>query len=613
MKESKFVEQNKKNWLEYETGLRSGINKSQHSRLFIQVTDDLSYARTFYKSRSVKVYLNGIAQLLFNNLYQNQSTNFKNFTKFWKYDLPTQIFQSRREFTISFLVFLLSFGIGILSSIYDTEFARLILGDDYVQMTIQNIKNHDPLAVYKDGNEATMFMGIALNNLLVALYTFVLGVFMSVGTILALLRNGVMVGTFQYFFIERDLFRESFLTIWQHGTIEISCIIIAGAAGLTLGKGLIYPGTYSRVNSLKISALRGLKIFLGITPLIILAGFIESFITRHTGINDVIRLASILLSLTFILFYFVWYPRFLNKKNLLSSEKKEKISYKDPVKYEFGKILSKDEMLGYSFKYFNQNILPFLLLVGGIAFVHSLFTVVFSLNQTNVITPLKTNSFISFFELKTVHIHFWLGIISLSFLQIYLASKIRKLLSKQPAGSQDYTGMVNLVVSAFVSSFLVLIPFYIGLFWGVVSLLFVSPFLFLATYKSFNENTSILNSTVESFTLLKGQWTNQSLNSMKLFGFVFVVYILTNTQVAWTYIESIFVNFNYNTDTSYLLELFVLTMIVCSLAAVFSYFLIVTSIFNYYAFKEIAFAEDLTNRIEMFGERNSLFGFEKEQ
>src|ERR1035437_1867055 len=148
MKESKFIEQNKKNWQEFEKDLCYKQNKATRlSRLFIQITDDLSYARTFYKYRSVKNFLNGIAQSLFNDLYRNQPRNIKGFVKFWKSDLPLQIHEARREFRISFVVFLLAFCIGILSSVYDKDFARLILGNNYVNMTTENIKNHDPLAV----------------------------------------------------------------------------------------------------------------------------------------------------------------------------------------------------------------------------------------------------------------------------------------------------------------------------------------------------------------------------------------------------------------------------------------------------------------------------------
>jgi uncharacterized membrane protein SpoIIM required for sporulation len=66
-----------------------------------------------------------------------------------------------------------------------------------------------------------------------------------------------------------------------HGTIELSSIVIAAAAGFTMGNSLLFPGTYSRLESFKKGAVKGLKIVMGLVPFFILAGFIESFITRY--------------------------------------------------------------------------------------------------------------------------------------------------------------------------------------------------------------------------------------------------------------------------------------------------------------------------------------------
>jgi uncharacterized membrane protein SpoIIM required for sporulation len=613
MKESKFVEQNKKNWQDFETDLRQGQNKAKLSNLFIQITDDLSYARTFYKYRSVKLYLNGIAQILFNDLYRNQSINLSAFFRFWKTDLPLQIHDARKEFRISFLVFLIAFGIGILSSIYDKEFARIILGDDYVKMTIENIHKNDPLAVYKKANEAEMFMGITLNNLIVALSTFALGVFMSVGTLLALIRNGVMVGVFQYFFIERGLFKESFLTIWQHGTIEISCIIIAGAAGLTLGKGLIFPGTYTRMQSFKISAMRGLKIFLGISPLIVLAAFIEGFITRHTNINDATRIAVILISLLFILFYFVWYPWSLSRKKISTGRKSEKLNFREVWKYDFTKILKAEEILGYTFRYFSQNILMVLGCTIGIALFHASGTVLYEMNSDGA-EMIAKHSFDAFFVMKSIEVHFWTGILTLSFLQCLLTLKIHQHLNTTLVNNKITTakGLIYLISGSILCAVLILIPFYFGLFWGILSLIFFSPYLFISLYQSYQQQVFIFRSFSSSYALMDKSWSKSIWNSIKLFGFMLVLYTLINSTVAWQMMEVIYMNFRSGNETQYMVEMFLLTTSIIFLFGIFFFFQIITSIFSSYAFKETVYAENLFQKIEKFGERNSLFGFEKE-
>lgn len=362
MKESQFIKQSEKKWKNFEEDLKlERKNPERTSKLFIQITDDLSYARTYYPNRMVRKYLDGVSQVLLSKIYKNQRTPWCRFINFWTETLPLEIFRARRTFLISFIIFLVAFGIGVLSSIYEPEFARVILGDGYVNMTDSNIENDDPMAVYKEFNALNGFASITMNNIRVAFFTFVFGVLAAIGSVFILLYNGIMVGAFQYYFIQEGVFWESFLTIWQHGTIEISAIIIAGAAGLTLGKGLVFTGSYTRLQSFKISGQRGLMIFLGTIPLFIIAGFIEGFITRDTDASPAVRIAVIIVSLLFILYYFGWYPRKVAARN------EEKLADPIPVEqavddtFEEGTIYGTSELVRLSFVSILKR--PFLIII----------------------------------------------------------------------------------------------------------------------------------------------------------------------------------------------------------------------------------------------------------
>ncbi|KXK20189.1 MAG: membrane protein [Candidatus Parvibacillus calidus] len=100
----------------------------------------------------------------------------------------------RRYLLLAFIVFGLSVGIGVLSSIYNESFVRLILGDDYVNMTLDNIANGNPVAVYKSGSNWGSFLGITFNNLGVSLKAFIYGITAGLGTVYIALSNGVMLG-----------------------------------------------------------------------------------------------------------------------------------------------------------------------------------------------------------------------------------------------------------------------------------------------------------------------------------------------------------------------------------------------------------------------------------
>jgi len=350
MRETKFIQDNKDKWQEYQEVLKKEHqNPDKLNEIFINVTDDLSYARTFYKNRSVRVYLNGLAQVIFTNIYKNKQSPAERFTNFWKEELPKLVYDARQAFLLSFLVFLGAFLIGALSTAMDVDFPRIILGDSYVDMTIENIKKGDPMAVYKDQGQFGMSVGITFNNIFVALLTFVMGAFAAIGSIGILIRNGIMVGAFQYFFYTQGVFLESFLTIWMHGTLEISAIIIAGAAGITMGKGWVFPGTLSRLKAFQISARRGLKIMMGLIPIFIVAGFIEGYITRHTELPDLVRAGFILLCLAFVLWYFVWYPYQKAKTGFNVITTKYQLQPDNPQKIDFGTIKKTGALFGDTF------------------------------------------------------------------------------------------------------------------------------------------------------------------------------------------------------------------------------------------------------------------------
>ncbi|ARS35497.1 stage II sporulation protein M [Pontibacter actiniarum] len=314
MREAAFIRKNKLKWKSYETEKTSSPDALADR--FIELTDDLAYARTFYPESDTTSYLNALAGRTHQAIYKNKKESQNRFLRFWKYELPFLFRQHHRQLLYAFLVFAVACSIGALSAALDDTFVRLILGDSYVNMTLENIRNGDPMAVYKREGEAEMFLFITFNNIKVAFMAFVLGVFFSIGTFWVLFQNGVMLGAFQYFFYKQGLLLTSALTIWIHGTLEISAIVIAGCAGFVMGNSLLFPKTYSRLHSFKRGARQGLKIAVGLVPIFMAAGFLEGFVTRHTDMPLALSLFIILASAAFIIYYFILYPGSLHKQHV---------------------------------------------------------------------------------------------------------------------------------------------------------------------------------------------------------------------------------------------------------------------------------------------------------
>jgi len=310
LREVTFLKKNADKWKEAESFFTSkeNVNPDKLADLFIQLTDDLSYSRTFYPGSKTTQYLNSLTAKVHQSIYKSKKERKERFIRFWKYEAPLLFYKYRMKIIISFSIFFLSMLIGVVSSAGDSGFVRLIMGDSYVNMTLENIDKGNPMAVYKQMNGVDMFLGITFNNIRVSFFAFMMGILISFGTAWILMSNGIMLGAFQYFFHIHDLLFESVLVIWIHGTLEISAIIIAGAAGLVLGNSILFPGTYSRRQSFMIGSKEGLKMIVSLIPIFITAGFLESFVTRHTGMPIFLSLTIILGSLTFVIWYFIIYP-----------------------------------------------------------------------------------------------------------------------------------------------------------------------------------------------------------------------------------------------------------------------------------------------------------------
>ncbi|RDK87083.1 stage II sporulation protein M [Marinirhabdus gelatinilytica] len=324
MREAAFAKQNKDKWIRFENVLRNNIQVApdELSALYIEITDHLSYAQTFYPKSNTLRYLNGLSVLAHQKIYKTKRESRKRFITFYTKEFPLFFAQYQKQLLIAFATFAIFSIVGAYSAATDGDFVRLILGDGYVNMTLQNIEDGDPMRVYKEMNELEMSLGITINNIRVALMAFAFGLFLSLGTLFIIMRNAIMLGSFQYFFYDQGLLWESARTIWIHGTIEISVIIIAGCAGLVLGNSILFPGTYSRVQSFVKGAKDGVKILISTIPFFIVAGFLEGFVTRHTEMPDWLAIFIIGGSLALILFYYVFYPLHLQRKIRLQLEER---------------------------------------------------------------------------------------------------------------------------------------------------------------------------------------------------------------------------------------------------------------------------------------------------
>ena len=151
MREAVFLRQNTEKWQRYET--TKATNPDELAARFVELTDDLSFARTFYPDSTTTEYLNALTGKLHQAIYKSKKERSNRSGPFWARELPLLVARSHRHLFWALVFFLVATGIGALSAAYDDTFVRVVLGDQYVNQTLHNIEKGDPMAVYKSQGE----------------------------------------------------------------------------------------------------------------------------------------------------------------------------------------------------------------------------------------------------------------------------------------------------------------------------------------------------------------------------------------------------------------------------------------------------------------------------
>lgn len=149
------------------------------------------------------------------------------------------------------------------------------------------------------GEESAAFStSIFTNNIRVSFLAFAGGIAAGLGTAFVLVFNGTFLGAVAGLAFGSGNGSAFIALVSAHGVLELSCIVVTAAAGLRIGSALISPGRSRRSQALVRESRAAVAIVLGTIPWLVLAGFVEGFLTpAGLGLGTVIGLG---LSLGFI-------------------------------------------------------------------------------------------------------------------------------------------------------------------------------------------------------------------------------------------------------------------------------------------------------------------------
>jgi uncharacterized membrane protein SpoIIM required for sporulation len=129
------------------------------------------------------------------------------------------------------------------------------------------------------GDSSAFASEIMTNNIRVTVLAFAGGITFGVGTIAVLIFNGVLLGAVGGLSFHAARGHDFVTLVVAHGILELSCITVAGAAGLRMAAALVAPGRSTRAVALARGAREAVELVLGTAPWLVVAGLIEGFIT----------------------------------------------------------------------------------------------------------------------------------------------------------------------------------------------------------------------------------------------------------------------------------------------------------------------------------------------
>jgi uncharacterized membrane protein SpoIIM required for sporulation len=277
----RFIARNQPSWtrLEQLAGTRrrelSPAQVEELAQLYQRTSAHLSHARTQQADPALVARLTRLVATAAGLLYGTRSRSAAGFARFFTTSFPAAVWHVRRFVVVAAALLLLPavvMGVWLASS----DEALEASGPDAVR---EAYVEEDFEAYYSSAPAGQFATQVTVNNIQVSILAFASGALLCVVTALILVTNGGNVGMAAGLFAAVGQQGKFFGLILPHGILELSAVIVAGAAGLAIGWAIIAPGDRRRSAALADEGRRAAAIVLGLILAFVVAGTIEGFVT----------------------------------------------------------------------------------------------------------------------------------------------------------------------------------------------------------------------------------------------------------------------------------------------------------------------------------------------
>lgn len=163
----------------------------------------------------------------------------------------------------------------------------------------------------QDETSGLFFFSASLfsNNAGVAIMAFALGFAFGIPSLMLLVHNMAVLGAMMWLFAGQDLTLEFAAWLSVHGTTELFAILLAGAAGLHIGRSMAFPGTRPVLTAASEAGRRSALVMTGVVLMMVVAAMLEAFPRQLVGGTfDRLLIGGTLLSL-WLAYFFAYRPR----------------------------------------------------------------------------------------------------------------------------------------------------------------------------------------------------------------------------------------------------------------------------------------------------------------
>ena len=247
-------------------------------RIYRRTASDLAIARAECRDPRLVNYLNSLVIRAHGRIYRADASEGRHrLRNFFARDFP-RTFRRTWRFTALAFAFFLLFGVAsFLGTWHDPEFSDLAGVPAHARERILERKPR----WWKELNEANQLAatGIATHNIRVTFNAFALGATFGIGTLFYMAVNGLSIGSVLALTLHAGYADELLTFMAGHGVIELTCIFIAGGAGMLFGTAVLFPGNRPRFDNLRLRGRESAQLIAGCVPLLAVAGTIEGFIS----------------------------------------------------------------------------------------------------------------------------------------------------------------------------------------------------------------------------------------------------------------------------------------------------------------------------------------------